>query len=100
MDIPIPSGMDRAPVEREHLLDPRDAPSEERRALIESAVTDAVKRALGSSDTTPALSAGDDPARDTDLGRISAADPRLRRAFERAMEVAWRVFLEELERGQ
>ena len=86
----------------EDLIDPRDAPSEERRALIESAVTDAVKRALSSSsDQGPVEPSPASSSRAAALAAASSfdpADPRLRQAFERAMESAWQTFLEELQR--
>jgi uncharacterized protein YjbI with pentapeptide repeats len=84
----------------EDLLEPTDAPSEERRAMIESAVTSAVERTLASSADTSmpsdAASPGFDPS-----------DPKVRAAFERAvedavrqaMDTAFDSFLKELRQG-
>ncbi|MGE0709197.1 MAG: hypothetical protein AB7N76_19775 [Planctomycetota bacterium] len=114
LDVPIPSdrslgrGRRRVPetVELEpeqRWVDPRDAPSEERRIQIEAAVTSAINKALATDDghDLPAASqAAGSPAAVTKSaqrdGGIDLRDPRLRRAFERAMEVAWKAFLEEL----
>jgi len=84
----------------EDLLEPSDAPSEERRAMIESAVTSAVERTLASSEDKSmpqdAASPGFDPS-----------DPKVRAAFERAvedavrqaMDTAFDSFLKELRQG-
>ena len=80
------------------LLDPRDAPSDERRAVIESAVTSAVTRTLASSADAEPL-----PESAPTAGGFDPEDPRVRRAFERAlakaMETAFETFLAEMKRG-
>ena len=91
-DLPLDEGFGT-----EDLLDPRHTPSEERRALIESAVTGAVKRSIASSGDSvrPSESSGSE---------FDPSDPRVRQAFERAvrkaMDLAFDSFLEELRRGR
>jgi len=83
----------------------KDSPSEERRIQIKSAVTGAVQRALKESARTkppeeaPAAPPKA-PGRDVIEPEGVRHDPRVQRAFQKAMQTAWEVFVEELERGE